>query len=259
MKSLKYILLICLLVLSVPFSAVAQKELSMSLGEPQELFSQGNQFYESGEYDQASKEYEKILQMGKQSGPLYFNLANSYFRIGMYGRAILNYERAERLMPRDADVKANYNFARSMVKNKIIPKKGIWGWPPFVKYYKSFTINELVLISSLLFLSFLTALFVMLTGAVKLRYKFIIIVIMLSLLIINTATLYYKSYSIGKDAVVIVPRADVLYGPFKSATKFFTLHEGSGVTILETKGQWDKVRRSDNKAGWISKKAVEVI
>ena len=243
----------------MPFIAEGQKELSMSLGEPKEIFSQGNKFYVAGEYGKAAKEYEKILQMGKQSGSLYFNLANSYFRIGMYGRAILNYERAERMMPRDADVKANYSFARSMIKDKIIPKNGIWGWKPFIKYYTSFTINELIVISSLLFVTFLVALFVILTGAVKLRYKFIVIITVLSLLVMNTATLYYKVYSIGKDAIVIVPRADVLYGPFNSATKFFTLHEGAGVTILETKGQWEKVRRSDNKAGWISKKSVEAI
>ena len=134
MKRVKYLLLICLIVFCLPFTAVAQKELSMSLGDPAVIFSKGNQFYEAGEYGKAAKEYEKILQAGKQSGPVYFNLANSYFRIGLYGRAILNYERAERLMPRDADVKANYNFARSMVRDKILPKKGIWGWKPFLQY-----------------------------------------------------------------------------------------------------------------------------
>src|SRR4029077_19623718 len=49
---------------------------------------------------------------GHESGPVYFNLGNAYFRAGNPGRAILNYERARRLMPRDPDLHANLGFAR---------------------------------------------------------------------------------------------------------------------------------------------------
>ncbi len=259
MKNIKILLTICLLLFTAPLAETAQKDLSMTLGDPEELFSKGNQFYLDGQYDNAAREYEKILQMGKQSGPVYYNLANSYFKTEKFGKAILNYERAERLMPRDADVKANYTFARSMVKDKVMPKKGIWGWAPFIRYYTSFTINELVWISSALFFFLIFLIFLILTGVFRLRYKVILVVTTLFLLSINTATVYYKAYSIGKDAVVVTPRVEVLYGPFKSATKFFTLHEGSSVTIIDSKGEWYKVRRSDNKIGWIPKKAVESI
>jgi tetratricopeptide (TPR) repeat protein len=259
MKKVKILLMICVVVLAAPLAESAQKELTMSLGEPEELFKQANRFYLDGQYEKAVKEYEKILQMGKQSGAIYYNLANSYFKTGQFGRAILNYERAERLLPRDADVKANYTFAISMVKDKLISKKRIWGGQLFMRYYNSFTTNELIWVSSLLFILFLMVIFLMLTRTFKLRVKIILPGIILFLLLFNTATVYYKVYSLGKDAVVVVPRADVLYGPFKSATKFFTLHEGSSVTIIESKGEWDKVRRSDNKTGWIPKKSVEAI
>ena len=56
-----------------------------------------------------------------------------------------------------------------------------------------------------------------------------------------------------------VSKAEALFGPFDSATKFFTLHEGMGVTILSSKNGWYKVRRADGKAGWIYEDGVERI
>ena len=98
------------------------------LAEENEFFDRGNTYYEQEEYNNAIDEYKKIIAGGEVYGPLYFNLANAYFKKGELGKAIVNYERAEIFIPRDADLNANLKFAVELVNGKKIPQKGIWAW-----------------------------------------------------------------------------------------------------------------------------------
>ena len=60
--------------------------------------SAGN-YYRNGEFNKAIEIYEKIRNDNYEGTSLYFNLANSYYRIGKLGFAIINYERALKLTP----------------------------------------------------------------------------------------------------------------------------------------------------------------
>ena len=51
------------------------------------------------QYREAAKEFETILADGFRSGAVYYNLGNAYFRAGEYGRAILNYRKANSIFP----------------------------------------------------------------------------------------------------------------------------------------------------------------
>ena len=48
--------------------------------DPNKLFYSANSLYEKREYEKALEEYNKILAMGIDSGPLYYNMGNSYFK-----------------------------------------------------------------------------------------------------------------------------------------------------------------------------------
>jgi len=58
---------------------------------------------------------------------------------------------------------------------------------------------------------------------------------------------------------VVVPRTEVFYGPFESATKFFSLQEGMKARVVNEKEDWYKVKRDDGKSGWIKKDTLEII
>ena len=75
------------------------------------LFEQGNQAYQKGEYENAIKSYEEIVQTGFENADLYYNLGNSSFKLGQNPKAILNYERALRLRPNDEDIQFNLQIA----------------------------------------------------------------------------------------------------------------------------------------------------
>ena len=48
-----------------------------------------------------------------------YNLANAYFKVGRYGKAILYYNRALRLAPGDAEIRYNLDVANTFTKDKI--------------------------------------------------------------------------------------------------------------------------------------------
>ena len=64
--------------------------------------------------------YEKILQSGAISPALYFNYGNAEFKSGNLGRAIAAYRQAAELAPRDAEVRANLDFARNQVQGPTL-------------------------------------------------------------------------------------------------------------------------------------------
>ena len=132
------------------------------------LFTQANTYYENGEYDKAIAEYDKIIASGRVSANLYYNLAGAYFKSGELGEAILNYRRALSLEPRDADINANYRFARAMVQGKIPEEKGFWSWRGFKLYSRNFTVNEMTLLTAF---AYIIILIVLALGIVLPQFK----------------------------------------------------------------------------------------
>lgn len=80
-----------------------------------EQFLQASQLFESAktsqEYFNAAIGYQQILDSGMVSGPVLFNQGNAWMKAGEPGRAIASYRQAERLRPRDTQIKANLKTA----------------------------------------------------------------------------------------------------------------------------------------------------
>jgi len=76
-------------------------------------------------------------------------------------------------------------------------------------------------------------------------------------MIFNSLIVWNKFQYREKHAVVVVESEDALFGPFDTATKFFPINEGMGVTILKDKGDWCKIRRNDGKIGWVKRDTLE--
>src|ERR1041384_66422 len=81
----------------------------LSFGSSLDDFKAANQLYNDGKFAESIGIYEKIEP---KTAHVYYNLGNAYFRNNQLGNAILNYERARALSPRDPDVLANLKFAQ---------------------------------------------------------------------------------------------------------------------------------------------------
>lgn len=75
-------------------------------------FDEANAKSKSGDHAGAAAAYEKILSEKGPDAAVYYNLGNSYQSLKKYGPAILAYERAKLLTPRDPDLTANLALAR---------------------------------------------------------------------------------------------------------------------------------------------------
>jgi len=222
-------------------------------------FEIANNFYQQGKYSEAIKEYEKFLNDGTESAPILYNLANAYYKSGKIGKAIVNYERALRLMPRDADMNANFNYAKAQIKARVFSDKGFWAWRPLNAYVKSFTINELTIFSSAIYALVLFLGVVALLRPEAKRSLFLAGILLIILGLLNFFIIWHKVEIQTKYAITVVSGTDAMFGPFEAATKFFKLHEGMSVIILKSKDDWDKVRRADGKIGWIKKDVLEIV
>ena len=95
-------------------------------------FDAANQLYVEGRFADAAAAYEGMLQTGNISEAILFNRGNALFREGKTGLAIASYREAQVLAPRDRDLRANLQFARTRpaAARHITPVGGKGGWIP---------------------------------------------------------------------------------------------------------------------------------
>ncbi len=251
MKILRFILLSVILISGAASLHAQSRE------EAAVLFFKANEFYKQAQYDQAVQAYEEILRKGLASGPVYYNLGNSYFKNGQMGRAILNYDRALELDPRDADIRANHTFARSQIRGDFLRPQGFWDrlWDSHISFY---TVDEMAIIV------FLILFFIALIHLASLYMQWPsfrrtkVLGVLIFVLIIFAYGLKVKT-EYNRDAAIAVSSTSAQYEPLENATSYFDVPEGMRVRILREEDGWTKIERRDGRLGWIRSKTVERI
>lgn len=233
------------------------------INQAQFLFQKGNEFYEKSEYTEAIQQYEAALQSGQASGTLYFNLGNAYYRLGRIGKAILNYERAKRYLPNDEDVNFNLSIANLAVVDKIVipPQFIVFKWLDDIRYFLSLPTLTWSVIGSYFLLALIIIIRILYRGN-KLStflkiFTIITAVFLVSLTLIFISRLREKATTV--PAIILAEKTSVRSAPETRETEVFALHEGVKVFILETSGEWSKIRLADGKIGWLPTKNLEVI
>ncbi len=221
---------------------------------PESIFYKANSYYEEGRYEDAIEEYSRLLEQGFESGGLYFNIGNGYFRKGELGLAILHYERAKRLIPRDGDLKSNYRFARSKVRYKV-PATLSW-YKRVLNRFDMITLNENAILLSCIFISMLLLLSLRMFMIKLDTYFRVISVLLMVVFFLLAFSLYNKIETLNREAVILAEKTDARFEPLESATTHFTLYEGMKVYISDGKKGWIKTMRSDGKTGWVREQDV---
>lgn len=219
-------------------------------------FDQANKLYEEGHYAAAVAAYEKMARSGQVSAAMYFNLGNAWFKDGQIGRAICAWRRAEQLSPRDPDVRANLQFARSQ------PGLGAPALPGnrWTRWASLFTLDEWTAPAS----AFGALLFIVLTGRQiwpawrkssgglvwALAAGFVCGMICLGLAM-------EARYGV-QSVVVVVPEAVARRSPLEEATGVFTVHDGAELLVLDRKDGWLEAADAANHSGWLQQEQVEM-
>lgn len=227
------------------------------------MLNEANQYYQNGDYKNASSIYEQLIADGYEKSELYYNLGNSYYRLDMIAPSILSYERALRLDPGNEDIEFNLRLANLKTVDKIepVPKFFINKW--IESAFKSRSSNSWAYIGTFfILLSVLFALlFIILKSSVAKKATFALLV----LSIILTTGLYYLSaqalanQTSTSEAIVYEASVYVKSSPDENGTKLFMLHEGTKLEILDKVGNWFEIKIADGNKGWLESKKVEII
>ena len=231
---------------------------------PTGLMAEANGRYERGEYAEAAQQYEGLISQGYQDAALYYNLGNAYLEGDDLGRAVLNYLLAEELSPRDPDVVANLELARSRTVDQIEAEgnslvanvadfgrrwatAGEFGAAALLLWAASaLTVGALILWPAMPRRAILRS------GAVV---AFAAMLVSLALLL---SMLYSNPYD--NSGVVTGATVHVLSGPGTQYAEEFTLHGGAQVRIVDSRHGWLRVALPGGELqGWAPSHAVEAV
>jgi len=103
------------------------------------------------DYRASARELESILADGVQSGAVYYNLGNAYYRAGEYGRAILNYRKAKPFRPRDPYLESNLRQALASAPGRLPEQPAPWWthvlfWDDWISFRRKVQITGLSMI-----------------------------------------------------------------------------------------------------------------
>lgn len=223
-----------------------------------------NQLYQVGNYDDAIHIYQQIVDQDVEDSTIYFNLGNSYFSKGDLGRAILNYQRAAMLAPRDRDIAANLELARTKA-NAVIDQSA----PGPLSLMndltgKWLTLNEAALLTMGLW--FLVSLMFIVWrlqeyGSRRQITKNLMIIVFLVLAI---AGLSLGSRLVSEryipEGVVVAPVVAVNAEPGQQSELIYNLQNGAEISLMETQGNWAHLAIPGSQIeGWVPLDTVEMV
>ena len=223
-----------------------------------DFFTQANQEYVNGKYEDAISLYKEMISSGKTPPEVYYNLGNAYARTGSLGRAILNYERARRQHPRDGDVLNNLKHAKSLLTYRVEDKRN-----PFVKGVEKtlgyFSNSEIALAGAFFYTLWIFSFLIQLIYRLQNRFKKIIqVFFVFAVIFLIPLVLKFTIFSYD-EAIVVAKQAEVKYGPSRQDKTAFRLGEGLSVYVKEARGDWFRVSLSDGTRGWILHDSIEKV
>ncbi len=218
-------------------------------------FEEANQRFKSGDFVGAAAAYEKLLADEGPRASVYFNLGNCYQSLKKYGPAILAYERARLLTPRDPDLLANLALARKAVA--VVEDTAIHPWLDAVIRYLSRNEWSWVLVGAAMVLGVLG----LACGVLKFPRRFSISVATVStFVLVICAGVLDLLQGESRLGVVLSENATVRLSPFEKAEPLGTAGQGRVVRMGPESGSFQHVEvPGSSLQGWMDAKDVGAI
>ena len=206
-------------------------------------------------FQEAIDGFQSLVTSGRWSANLFYDLGNARFRLGDFGKAILNYERALALEPHHPEAEANLRLARDEARALELRKDWI------DRYVANATATQYSIAAAV---GFWFALF----AATRLffsprRSTGQVALIALALVVCGTSVFALSTIENGTrgSALAIVTGKDIeaRLATADSAGSVLALPPGSEIKVLSERGGWIYAALPINLRGWIPAKAVEQV
>jgi tetratricopeptide (TPR) repeat protein len=231
--------------------------------DPSVVFNDAVAHYQRGHFDSAAAGFTRIVQGGIDDPRVWYNLGNSHFKSGHIGASLIAYRRGMRLAPRDADLVANYRYARLFAADKIEPVGELFISKWWRVLVDRISINEARWIAALVFWLAACATVWRFWPDQSRRAAFPMWVVgaiwAIWLLATGASATCYARDVVSKDGFVIATQSDVRGGPGNEYTLQFVAHDGLAGTIERTESGWHLVRFPNGLKGWLQTGAFETL
>jgi hypothetical protein len=220
-------------------------------GENLSAFDAANQALAEGNPTQAARGFESLITRQGYSAPVLFNLANAQLRAGKTGQAILNYQRARWLAPRDPDIAANLRLARERSQVALVAASPLL-FPDWftVNGWAGLAAGSLLLVTATLPLALLLP-----RWRPVLRVARILVVMTL----LSSLTAIGARWGELNRPVVVAKSAPTRISPVTLGPALFSLPEGTMVNIVKSHGSFTLVSAQNGQRGWVNCDTIEPV
>jgi tetratricopeptide (TPR) repeat protein len=221
---------------------------------------QANSAYREGDYETAIVVYAGLLDAGVRDAVVYFNLGNAYFQTGDLGLAMLNYRRAQHLIPRDTELNENMTRIRArridLPAEETDPVNNLSAITAAIM-----TLNELAWIVLMIWVLWGGVLAVVILRSEwrsRLQVPLVVVsgVLLFGILLLGSR-LYVEASR--PAAVVIAPIAPVMSGPGDDYLEHFQIFAAAEVRALEMRDGWVRFSLPGGRQGWIAQENIAFV
>ena len=246
---MRKLMFLCILFLS--FTGFTQNE---------DLFEQGNDAYQSGDYQDAINYYKEILDNGEASAELYYNLGNAHYKLNHGAPSIYYFEKALQLDPTNEDIKNNIEFARNMAIDDIeeVEETGMNQWVNgLISTFSYSTWAIIAIIFSILFVALFLLYYFTYTPLYKrLLFSGAMLFVVLSVLSVIFAFQQQSYIQDNQYAIIFGEEVEVRDEPNLRGDASFELHEGTKAKVLEDYQEWARIELANGAQGWVKNSTI---
>ncbi len=241
--------------------AVEGAEPSASAAFTDTAFLESNEQYRAGRYEAAAEGYRALLEGGAEHPALYFNLGNALMKSGRLGEAVWAYLKAQAFVPRDVDLQANLDYARSLLSEG----DAVSVYPPRIVRWMTlngrFSTAELAMVWVVLWWEAAMVWIAWVWGRRARSWLGpvawgVSAAAVLALTALVAQTVWVDAVP---KVVAVTERAEVKFAPQPEGIVHFALPEGAVVRLQQRQDGWAQIRRVDGRAGWVRADAVKLL
>ena len=211
--------------------------------------------YNNKNYKCAIEAYQSYIKQGYVSYKLYYNLGNAFYKNNEIGKAIYNYELANKLNPNNVDVKNNLRIANEKTIDKIESKENF-----FLRAIKSGLVNylttdgwawlsiiSLIVCLGLAFLFFMTS--IISIKRISFFTSALFLIVFISSMFIGFSALSSKQQI--SFAIITTRETKIHEEPTVTSKSKFSLHDGTKVSVIESNDNWTNIKLENGNEGWV--------
>ena len=218
-------------------------------------FARANQEYADRNFKEAIDGYDQLVRSGKWSANLFYDLGNAYFRVGDFGHAILNYERALALDRHHPEADANLRIVRDEARALELT-------PTLVERYLKFAnVNQFTIAAAIALWIAIFCIVALIFARRRSGAVIALSIVSLSIFAVAVFAIYELDNGSNGRALAIVTGMNVQarVATADNANSVLALPPGSEIRVLSNRGDWIYAALPNNLRGWVPAKSAEPV